>query len=318
MAIGCNDVRNLLAPSGAAAPLSDERAEEVAAHLDQCGDCDRELSRQLGDAVEALPVEKRPSLEEVRRIDWRRQTFVVRAAAAAAALLVVLGTGWALLRPPQATVAKAVPVEEVLPEPTKFSDLAERDRRLIQTESVLTLYLQFCLSCINNPNEEDKSEFLIRSLLIFREVRGTVQARYAATPIPSVESVTLEALSTAVQTLRASPLPSVKLLPSKITGFRFTPAGEWQVDHILGSRTWQFTLATLPHALNFTYLKKALVADDALMSRLEDVLWRGEYVQLPKKIDEKDPTLVPKVKEAVLPLLSPRQQKLYRKILESP
>lgn len=321
MAIGCNDVRNLLAPSGAAAPLSDERAEEVAAHLDQCGDCDRELSRQLGEAVEALPVVKRPSLDEVRRIAWRRQTFVVRAAAAAAALLVVLGTAWAILRPPPPTVAKGLPprpVEEVLPEPVKFSDLSERDRRLIQTESILTLYLQFCLSCINNPNPEDKSEFLIRSLLIFREVRGTVQARYAATPIPSVESVTLEALSTAVQTLRASPLASVKLLPSKITGFRFTPAGEWQVDHILGTQTWRFTLATLPHALNFTYLKKSLGADDALMSRLEDVLWRGEYVQLPKKIDEKDPTLLPKVKEAVLLLLSPRQQRIYRKILESP
>jgi len=320
MAIGCNDVRNLLAPSGAAAPLSDERADEVAAHLDQCGECDRELSRRLGDAVEALPVVKRPSLDDVRRLAWRRQTFVLRAAAAAAALLVVLGTGWALLRPPPPTVARVLPppVEEVLPEPIKFSDLSERDRRLIQTESILTLYLQFCLSCINNPNELDKSEFLIRSLLIFREVRGTVQERYAATPIPSVESVTLEALSTAVQTLRSSPLPSVTLLPSRITGFRFTPAGEWQVDHILGTKTWRFTLATLPPALSFTYLKKSLGANDALMSRLEDVLWRGEYVQLPKKIDEKDPTLVPKVREAVLPLLSPRQQKLYRKIMETP
>lgn len=319
MAIGCSDVRNLLAPSGAAAPLSDERAEEVAAHLDQCGECDRELSRRLGDAVDALPVSGGPSLDEVRRLAWRRQTFALRIAAAAAALLVILGTGWALIRPPAANVAQhpKPPVDEPVPTPIRFAELPDRDRRLIQTESVLTLYLQFCLSCINTPTEEDKTEFLIRSLLIFREVRGTVQARYAATPIPEVEAVTLEALSAAVQTLRSSPLPSVKLLPSKITAFRYTPAGEWQVDHILGGKTWRFTLATLPHPLNFTYLKKSLGADDALMSRIEDTLWRGEYVQLPKKIDEKDPTVVPKVKNAVLPLLSPRQQKSYLKILES-
>jgi len=320
MAIGCSDVRTLLAPSGAAAPLSDEQAEEVAAHLDQCGDCDRELSRRLGEAVDALPVAGRPSLDQVRRIAWRRQAFVLRAAAAAAAFLVILGTGWALMRPPPANVAKVTPppVEEPIPEPIRFADLPERDRRLIQSESVLTLYLQFCLSCINTPTQEDKTEFLIRSLLIFREVRGTVQARYAATPLPAVEAVTLEALSSAVQTLRASPLPSVKLLPSKITAFRFTPAGEWQVDHVLGGKNWRFTLATLPHTLNFTYLKKSLGADDALMSRIEDILWRGEYVNLPKKIDEKDPTVAAKVKEAVLPLLSPRQQKVLRKIMETP
>ena len=320
MAIGCGDVRKLLSPSGGAAPLSDERADEVAAHLDQCAECDRDLGRQLGEAMDAVPVDRRPSLEAVRRIAWRRQTFVLRAAAAAAALLVVLGTGWALMRPPPPTVAKGLPppVEGTIPEPIKFSELSERDRRLIQTESVLILYLQFCLSCINTPTEEDKSEFLIRSLLIFREVRGTVRARYDATPLPSVETVTLEALSSAVQTLRSSPLPSVKLLPSKINAFRFTPAGEWQVDHVLGGKVWRFTLATLPHPLNFTYLRKSLGADEALMSRIEDVLWRGEYVQLPKKIDVKDPTLVSKTKEAMIPLLSPRQQKVLRKILETP
>jgi hypothetical protein len=54
------------------------------------------------------------------------------------------------------------------------------------------------------------------------------------------------------------------------------------------------------------------------MTRIEDTLWRGEYVQLPKKIDEKDRTVAPKVRDAVLPLLSPRQQKILRKILETP
>jgi len=320
MSIGCGDVRNLLSPTGDAAPLSDERAEEVAAHLDQCGECDLALSRQLGEAVEALPVEKRPSLDGVRRIAWRRQTFVLRAAAAAAALLVVLGTGWALLSPPPSRVAQLPPppIELPIPEPIRFAELAESDRRLIQSESVLTLYLQFCLTCINDPNEADRAEFLIRALLIFREVRGTLKSRYAATPIPDVETVTLEALRTAVQTLRSSPLPSVPLLPSKINAFRFTPNGQWQVDHLLGKTPFRFTLDPLPHRLNFTYLQKSLGADDALMSRIEDKLWRGEYVKLPKKIDEKDPTLLPKVQEAVLPLLSPRQQKIYRKIMETP
>lgn len=320
MAIGCSDVRNLLAPSGDAAPLSDERAEEVAAHLDRCAECDRDLSRRLGEALETLPVDRRPSLDEVRRIAWRRQTFVLRAAAAAAALLVILGTGWALMRPPPPIVARVLPppVEETPLEPIKFSELSERDRRVVQTESVLILYLQFCLSCINTPTQDDKTEFLIRSLLIFREVRETVRARYDASPMPPVDLVTLEALRTAVQTLRASPVPSIKLLPSKINAFRFLPTGEWQVDHVLGTQNWRFTLATLPHTLDFTYLKKSLGADDALMTRIEDTLWRGEYVQLPKKIDEKDRTVAPKVRDAVLPLLSPRQQKILRKILETP
>jgi hypothetical protein len=320
MAIGCSDVRNFLTPSGGSPPLSDERAEEVADHVDQCAECDRELRRRIGEVVDDLAVDGRPSLAEVRRIARRQQSFVLRAAAAAAAILALLGTGWALLRDQPRNLAQLPPppVEEPIPELVRFAELPESDRRLIQSESVLSLYLQFCLSCINNPTEEDKNEFLIRSLLIFREVRGTLKIRYAATPIPEVETVTREALSTAVQTLRSSPLPSVKLLPSRINGFRFTPAGEWQVDHLLGSTPFRFTLAQLPHSLNFTYLKKALGADDALMSRIEDVLWSGEYVNLPKKIYEKDQTVLPRVKEAVLPLLSPRQQKIYRKLMETP
>lgn len=320
MAIGCGDVRNYLAPKGAPPPLSDQQAEEVAEHLDQCAECDREFSRRIGETVDALPVDGRPSLAEVRRLAWRRQTFVLRTAAAAAALLVILGTGWALMRPPPPNVAQLPkpPVEQPIPEPIKFADLPEIDRRLIQSESVLALYLQFCLSCINTPTELDRTEFLIRTLLIFREVRGTMKTRLEATPMPSVETVTLEALRTAVQTLRASPLPSVKLLPTQITAFRFTPAGEWQVDHVLGGKNWRFTLAMMPHTLNFTYLKKSLGADDALISRIEDVLWRGEFVNLPKKISEKDPTVASRVKETVLPLLSPRQQKIYRKFMETP
>ena len=326
MAIRCDEVRALLGPAGAPAPLSDDRAEQVAEHLDQCPDCSEQLSRRIGEAVEGVPVERGPSIQEVRRLARldRRQSFFLRFAAAAAALLAVLGTGWAMLRdqpPPTTAHSKSPPVaviDEAIPDPLKIADLSEADRRLIRSESVLILYLQFCLSCINEPNEDDKAEFLIRSLLIFREVRGTMKTRYAATPMPDVETVTLEALRTAVQTLRASPLPSVTLLPSKINAFRFPKEGEWQVDHMLGAKQWRFTLATLPSTLNFTYLKEALGADDALMTRIEDTLWRGEYVKIPKKIDEKDATLVPKVKEAVLPLLTPRQQKIYRKIMETP
>src|SRR6185436_848320 len=125
MAIGCSDVRNLL--GGASASLSDERAEEVASHLDQCAECDREFSRRIGEAVDVLPVERRPSLADVRRLAWRRQTFVLRTAAAAAAFLVILGTGWALLRPPPPNVAQLPkpPVEQPIPEPMKLTDLPE-------------------------------------------------------------------------------------------------------------------------------------------------------------------------------------------------
>src|SRR5262245_48297299 len=100
MAIGCSDVRNLFSPSGGSASLSEQRAEEVAEHLDRCAECDEAFSRRIGEAIEALPVARAPSLDGVRRLAWRRQTFVLRTAAAAAALLVILGTGWALLRPP--------------------------------------------------------------------------------------------------------------------------------------------------------------------------------------------------------------------------
>src|SRR5262245_26959688 len=174
MAIGCDEVRALLSPSGDAAPLSDERAEQVAEHLDQCDECDRQLSRRIGHALDALPVGARPSLQDVRRLARQRQFFVIRLTAAAAALLVILGTGWALMRPPTAAPARPVPpppvvIDEPIPDPIKIADLPESDRRLIRSESVLTPYLQFCLSCINRPTPEDKNEFLIRSLLIFRE-----------------------------------------------------------------------------------------------------------------------------------------------------
>jgi hypothetical protein len=51
------------------------------------------------------------------------------------------------------------------------------------------------------------------------------------------------------------------------------------------------------------------------MGRIEETLWFDTYVNLPKRMEDRDPTLAPKALEAVLPLLSPRQQKIYRKIV---
>src|SRR5688572_12184863 len=155
MAIPCGEVRELLASPGGSAPLSDERAEQVAEHLDQCAECDRQLSRTLGDAMDALPVAGKPSLSEVRRLARKRQSFVLQSAAAAAALFALLGTGWALLRdrpvptPARPVVVVTPPVELPIPDPPKLADFSEADRRLIESEGVLTLYMQFCLTCIN-------------------------------------------------------------------------------------------------------------------------------------------------------------------------
>jgi hypothetical protein len=330
MSMNCDEVRQMLAPTGEAPPLSEEGAEAAAAHLDQCEECDRLLGRQLSGALGTIPTEGAPSLGEVRRLQRsdRNRFQILRVTAAAAALLAILATGWSLTRAgrpsPQGHVADGSalpsPVDEPAPEPPKFSGLSEPDQRLIQSEGVISLYLQFCLSCLNQPTEEDKREFLIRALLILREARSTLRTRFErrdTVPARS-ETATLEGLSSALQALRSSPLPSVKLLPSKITGFALLPDGQWRVDHLLGSTPFRLTLPMQPLFLNFSYLKLSLGADEALMGRIEDVLWSGVYVDLPRHLVEKDPTIPERALRDVLPLLSPRQKKIYRKLTGLP
>ncbi|MBI3857581.1 MAG: zf-HC2 domain-containing protein [Planctomycetes bacterium] len=320
MAIRCEEVRGLLEAAGASAALSEERAGEVAEHLDQCGSCDEQLSRRIGEAVDALPVTRGPSLTEVRRLA-RRQVFTLRLAAAAAILLVLLATAWALSRNPAApNVAKPVPpaADEPIPDPPRFEDLKESERLLIRGEGVLVLYLQFCLSCLNTPTEEDKKEFLIRAMLVFREARERMRAQFEKTPPAAFDAVTQEALVSALQTIRSSPLPSVKLLPNKINEFKQESPEKWHVRHLLGNTQFQLTLGSLPDYLSFAYLKKALGADGAQMARLEDVLWTGEFVNLPARLENKAPKVAADVVKALLPLLTPRQQKTYRKIAGVP
>lgn len=323
MALRCDDVRKLMAPSGSALPLSDERAGEVAEHLDQCETCDQALSRRIGDALNALPAGAGPSLADVRRrvARDRRQSIFLRVATAAAAVLALLGTGRVLLMDRSATPvpARPAPAEIVIPDPPAFAELREIDRRVIQSEGVVALYLQFCLSCLNRPTEDDKREFLIRALLVFREVRGKMRSRYEqGQPLPGVEEVTREGLSDALQAMRASRLDSVKLLPARINGFKLEGADKWRVDHLLGTTPFRLTLGTLPHPLNFAYLKIALGADDALMARIEEALWFDTFVDLPKNLEEKDPQIAPKAVEALLPLLSAKQQKVLKKITGVP
>ena len=327
MDLRCEDVRSLLEPAGTAPPLSDERAEQVALHLDGCPDCNERLSRRLADALGAVPVTARPSLAAVRtliRQDQRRSTLL-RIAGLAAAGLALAGTGWAMLliQPGGSATSRdrgaPPPLETAIPDPPRISDLAELDRNIIRSEGVLALYLQFCLTCINDPTEQDKQEFLTRSLLIFREVRGRIRSEFErGAPGTTVEGVTLGALNDALGILSTSKLPSVTLLPAKANGFRFVPPGSWQVEHLLAKKNFRLTLPALPDSLNFAYLKAALGAGDAQMARIEETLWTSVYVALPKGLDEKDPTIGPRSREAVLPLLSARQQAVYRKLVGTP
>ena len=210
-------------------------------------------------------------------------------------------------------------VETPIPEPPALSDLSELDRNVIQSEGAVALYLQFCLTCINNPTDQDKQEFLTRSLLIFREVRGRIRGEFEKTnPPPKTEAVTLNALNDALTILSGSKLATVNFLPSKITGFRFPTPDSLQVDHVLGKQNWRLTLPTIPRHLNFAYLKTALGANDPLMARIEERLWTSVYVSLPARLEDKDPTIGRRSLDAVLPLLSPRQQALYRKIVGAP
>lgn len=318
MAMRCDDVRQLLA-----LPVSDAQAEELARHVDECDACDALLGRRIGEALQSLPVAAAPSVVEVRRLVRNHQSFFLRIAAVAAAAMVLIGTAWALFREPAPAPRVAErpappPLELPIPDPPKLEDLREIDRNLIRSEGVLALYLQFCLSCLNRPTEEDKNEFLIRAMLIFRETRGAMKARYELTPMPDADTVTRDGLAAALQTLRASPLPSVKFLPAKILGFKFESGGKWQTTHLLGTKNYRLTLDTLPPWLTFSYVQKALGADDALMARIEDVLWTGEFVNLPARLEDKDPTVAPQVLKAVLPLLSPRQQAIYKKMAGAP
>jgi hypothetical protein len=231
-------------------------------------------------------------------------------------VLVVLGTAWALLRSePPAAPAVARPIDEPVPEPPKLEELPERDRNFIVSDGIVAHYLQFCLSCLNKPTEEDRREFLIRALLVLREVRSSIKARTEKGG-DSVEVVTRDGLVEALQTMRSSPLESVKLLPSKFNAFRFAPEGKWQFDHLLGKTPFRLTIRPLPLWLNFAYLQKALGADDAQMRRIEDALWFDLYVDLPRRVEDQDPQIRPKALEAILPLLTPRQQKIYRKLVE--
>ena len=130
--------------------------------------------------------------------------------------------------------------------------------------------------------------------------------------------MTRDGLVVALQTMRASPLASVKLLPAKFNAFRFAPEDQWQFDHLLGKTPFRLTIHPLPLYLNFAYLKKALGADDALMGKIEDALWFDLFVNLPKRIEDQDPQIPVKALETVIPLLSARQQKIYRKIVGVP
>jgi hypothetical protein len=325
MDLRCDEVRELLAPSGEPLPLSDERADQVAKHLDQCAECNQRLSRRVSEALDAIPIGEGPSLPAVRRLlkAEQRKSVLLRIAAVAAALLAILTTGWGVLRQAPAVPssprvaadrAPASPVERPLPDPPPLADLKEVDRNIVQSDGVLTLYLQFCLSCLNSPNEEDKREYLTRSLLIYREVRTRSRSRFERGG-EGVDAVTKDALNDALDMISASKLASVNLFPTKVTAFKLEAPDRWRSDHQLGGRGFRLTLQAVPASLNFAYLKIALGADDALMGRIEETLWFGLYVNLPKRLEDRDPTVAPKALEAVLPLLSPRQQKIYRKIV---
>jgi hypothetical protein len=325
MDLRCDDVRNLLEPSGSPLPLLDERAEQVAEHLDRCRDCEQRLSRRVASALSAIPVAARPSLPAVRKLmllEQRRSTLL-RLGALAAAGLALAGTGWLLLAQPGGSTASKdrapAPIDTAIPDPPKLSELSELDRNIVRSEGVLALYLQFCLTCINDPNEQDKQEFLTRTLLVFREVRGRIRSEFEkTTPAPTTEAVTLNALNDALRILSTSKLASVNFLPTRAEGFTFVPPGSWKVDHLLGKKIWHLTLHGLPDSLNFAYLKTALGANEALMARIEERLWTSVYVALPKHLEDQDPTIGPRSLDAVLPLLSPRQQVIYRKIVGAP
>lgn len=314
MGLRCEDVRRILA----AGPAGDAEADAAAEHLDQCADCARRLDLELGKALSAFPVREAPSLPAVRKlIDQETRGFsLVRLAAVAAGLLVALATGWAILR----EAPRAVPAPAVAPEPPKLADLRAIDRNVVQVEGVLALYLQFCLSCINTPTDDDRQEYLTRSLLIFREVRGRIRAQFEreSDPAPTVDAVTRDALNDALRLLSTSKLASVSFFPTKVTEFSVEAPDRWRTTHQLGGKSWRLTLHAQPVWLNFAYLKIALGADEALMARLEETLWTGVYVNLPKKIEDGDPTIAAKTLEAVLPLLSSRQQAAFRKIAGSP
>jgi hypothetical protein len=291
--------------------------EQVALHLDTCEACDRELRARTGAAVNALPVEKGPSMAEVRkRIRFDRQSLFMRFAGAAAAAVFVIVTGWALGRSeaPRTTAVRKV-VEETIPDPPALETLP--DAAYIKSEGVVSHYLQFALSCLNTPTEEDKREYLIRALLVLRETRSSMKARFQKGG-QTMEAVTRESLDEALQTMRSSPLTSVKLLPSKINTFALVGQDQWRVDHVLGSKQWRLTLHPQPLYLHFAYMKAALQADDAQMSRIEDTLWFSVYVDLPKRVEDKDPKIPTETLNAVLPLLSARQQKIFRKIVGVP
>src|SRR5579859_3273323 len=135
MDLRCAEVLELLASRGAAPPLSDERADLVAKHLDQCPECDRRLSGRVAEAVEAIPVSKGASLPAVRRLmqEAQRKSVALRIAAMAAAMLALLSTGWGLLRqnsaaaPASRTSADRVPppssVKLPVPDPPKLAEL---------------------------------------------------------------------------------------------------------------------------------------------------------------------------------------------------
>jgi hypothetical protein len=327
MELRCDEVRNLLEPSGSSLPLSDERAEQVAEHLDRCPDCERRLSRHVAAALASLPVGAGPSLRAVRHLMRRelRRSTILRLTGLAAAGLALAGTGWAMLglEPGGSAASKdrslPPPIDAPIPEPPRLADLSELDRNIIRSEGVVALYLQFCLTCINDPTEQDKQEFLTRTLLVFREVRGRIRSQFEnSTPPPKIEAVTLDALNDALRILSTSKLPSVNLLPTQATGFQFVAPDSWRVDHLLGKKIWHLTLHGLPDSLNVAYVRIALGANDALLARLEETLWMSVYVALPKHLEDKDPTIGPRSLKAVLPLLSPRQQAIYRKLVGTP
>src|SRR5205814_8903476 len=298
MALHCDDVREILSPKGAPLPVSDERAEQVAEHLDQCADCNQRLSHLVGEVLSGVPVQGNPSLSAVRQLirEEGRQSFVLRIAAVAAALLVVLGTAWTLFRtdrtpssPSQAATDRPAPIppaEAPIPEPPKLADFKDLDRYVVQSEGVLALYLQFCLTCLNNPTDQDKQEYLTRALLIFREVRGRIRSEFerVSIPPPDINTVTLDALNDALKMVASSKLASVPLAPSKATAFKFEAPDRWRVDHQLGGTPYRLTLQGVPNYLNFAYVKLALGAPDALMARIEEALWFDSYVALPKRI----------------------------------
>ena len=316
----CEEARRYLPLPDGADDLPEETARRVADHVDSCPDCERLLSEEISEALERVPVRRSPSARRVlSRARARRLGFAL-VGAAAVLLAAVTVAGLLDGSPPPAPAPDLMDGRDA----PRFASLELADRRAILAESGLAQYLHFICHCINRPTDADRRAYLRASLDLLREKRPEIRRRLAATgPDPAeFHAAATELFNDVLRAADRLQFSTIPNRPLEVVQARLQPSLGWEIVHLLGPESrFRLQLAPIPDYLNVMFLRIALEADADVTARIEEAVWYDLYrdVRLEpwRGLSDRDAYLAPRAEEAIAPLLSPRQRRIFRETLSS-